>query len=140
MEQELRKIRYILQAILMLFALFVGYSMARASECPKPVQVIKQGQVANCDGFLFSDKAEVEAAEARDDVKYFNKLVPKLEQRVKLEQDRSDILEKRLTLYINQAEALARHKAKSETRVFWERLGFFVAGSLVMYGAYQVAR
>ena len=140
MEQNLNYIQWLLIFISFQLAFLIGQVLAHAGECSKPVQVISNGEIANCSGFLFSDEAEKVAATAKKDVDFFNILVPKLEERLKLEQERSDILEKRLNLYINQAEILAEDKVKSETRKFWERLGLFSLGIITMYGAYQVAR
>ena len=127
----------IMLTVLITFLCFTKIS--NAAECSKEVQVIEEGQTANCSGFLFSDSAEKKAAEAKNDVIYFNKLVPRLEQKINKESERNAILEKRLDLYIRQSEVLAKDKVKSDNRKFWERVGMFMLGSLIMYGAVEVA-
>ncbi len=118
---------------------FIVMNEANAAECVKPVQVIQEGEAAPCKGFLFSNEAEKRAADARDDVAYYEKLVPSLEKKIDLESKRTQILEKRLDLYIDQSERLAKQNAKMEDRAFWKNLGMFFLGGLAMYGAYEVA-
>jgi hypothetical protein len=122
---------------LLLFTAIVESS--NASECAKPVQVIKVGEVANCSGFLFSDKAEKDAATARDNVEYYKTYSSALEQKVTLELDRNKILEKRLDLYIDQTNKLTEKSAQLENNNFYKNVGLFFLGGLAMYAAYNVA-
>lgn len=109
------------------------------ADCPKDVQVIKSGAVANCDGFLFSDAAEKRAAEARDDVEHFNKLVPKLEQKIVKEEERNTVLEKRLDLYIKQSDVLAKELAQRNNNEFIKNVGLVVLGAIVMRYSYDLS-
>lgn len=104
------------------------------------VHPISKGDLVECDGFFFTDKAEREAAKARDDAKYYKQLVPSLEERLALEQKRGQILEKRLNLYLDLSSELAEDRIKSENMKFWERAGMFILGAAVMYGAVDLAR
>lgn len=131
--------KLIIELLVFISLLAAPFTCARAVECSTSVQVIKEGEPAPCSGFLFSDEAEKRAAEARDDVKYYGKLVPKLEKKIELEIQRNGILENRLDLYMDQTETLAKRNAKIEDRSFWKHVGFFFLGGLAMYGAYEVA-
>ena len=104
------------------------------------VKQIDSGEKAPCDGFFFSNNAERDASEAREDVKYFNKLVPKLEERILKEQTVNTILEKRLGLYIKQSNILALDRVKSDNRVFLERMGMFILGMGAVYVGNRVTR
>ena len=117
----------------------LSFSQVVYASCPKPVQLIEKDEKANCSGFLFSDEAEKRAAKARDDAKFYELLVPTLEERINKGIEREKILEQRLDLYIKQSEVLANDRAKSERRKFWERIGLFALGALAMYGAVELA-
>lgn len=127
--------------VVMFFLLlfFAIVETSNASECQKPVQVIKAGEVANCDGFLFSDKAEKDAATARDNVEYYRSYSAALEAKVDLELNRNKILEKRLDLYIDQTNKLTEKSARQENDNFYKNVGLFFLGGLAMYAAYNVA-
>jgi hypothetical protein len=95
------------------------------------VQPIKAGEVAACDGFLFSDAAEKKAAEARDDAEYYKKLSTKLEERSVLEEQQSQVLNQRLQLYITEANALGKTLADKNTNESLYRFAYFALGVLV---------
>jgi len=113
-----------------------------AAPCAKHVKVtiLKQGQKAPCDGFFFSDAAEYQAAEAREDVKYYKLLLPKLEDRITAGLNRETLLDERLKLYMTRSNVLATQKVRSDSRKFWERIGYFVLGIGVMYGGFKTAQ
>lgn len=124
----------------LLSLLFVHISVPSYAQvkCKKKVQVIDAGDKAPCDGFLFSDSAELEARDAIEDNKYYLVLIPKLEKRIELGTKREEILEKRLDLYIKQSQTLAEQKVRSDNRKTWERIGFFFLGALAVYGGAKV--
>lgn len=115
-------------SVLIVFSMF-NYSLA--SDCPEKVQVIEKGQEANCDGFLFSDEAEKEAAEARDDVKYYKKLTTKLEKRIEIGNKSEDIVLKRLETYKTISDELAKEKARNENLELIKNTVYFSFGALV---------
>lgn len=107
-----------------------------AIACPNKVSPIKKGEVAKCDGFIFTNEAEKEAAEYRDDYKYYKSLYEKYKDRSIKQSESEQILEKRLKLYMDQSEKLAKYSTDSDL----QKAIYFGLGFLVMYGAYQVAR
>lgn len=87
------------------------------STCSKPVSPIKQGDVATCDGFIFSKEAENEAYKA-------TKLVPLLEEENK-------ILEKRINLYIKSNDELLKYVDRKESTETLIRGLYFISGVLI---------
>jgi hypothetical protein len=78
------------------------------ADCSQPVQVIKEGEAAQCSGFLFSPDAEKEAATARDNAEYYTKLADAYQARAKVSQDENQILEQRLKLYMDSTANLSK--------------------------------
>lgn len=92
------------------------HNLAYGTACAQNVQAIKEGQVANCEGYLFSPAAESEAYKAT--------------QLVDLYKDQNQILEERLKLYINESTQLAKEKARKDTTEDLIRIGYFLGGIL----------
>lgn len=106
-----------------LLALTLSVSVS-AQECPKNVQPIKAGEVANCNGFLFSPSAESDA--------WYNKeLSQKLQKKTELQEQETKILEERLQLYMKQSDVLAKDAAKRDNLDTLYKLGYFALGALV---------
>jgi len=127
--------------IKIILTIMLSTSMAFA-ECPKNVQVIKKGQAANCDGFLFSPETEKKASEAIDDAKYYKDLNLRLQNRKELTDKEIEVLDKRLQLYVEQCETLAERLNKRENQNKWERVLWFTLGiavtGLAVHGASQL--
>lgn len=85
--------------------------------CRENVQPIKEGQVANCEGFLFSPQAESDAFKAKETSD--------------LQKSENEILEQRLKLYMDENNTLAQNQAKHDSNESYIRLGYFVLGILV---------
>lgn len=121
--------------LILIFVLFANNALA----CSEDVQIIEKGQTANCTGFLFSPIAAKKADEAADDRDYYKKLSEKLEQRQKLQDERSKVLDKRLQLYMEQSHILSEKLTERENRSEWEKVLYFSLGVVVtgvaVYGA-----
>jgi hypothetical protein len=91
------------------------------AECPQNVQKVKNGTVANCDGWLVSEPTMQEMARNADVVETQKKLVQSMEHLRKLDLDEIEHYKKRST------EA---HKAlsQSEKQRFWVGVGAFALG------------
>lgn len=130
----------ITKLILISFLILPNYSFAE--ECKDPVQVIRSGEKANCDGFLFSDEAEKQAAKARDDAKYYKDLSELLHKRSELTNEEIRILDERLNLYMNTSNELAKEVNRKERQDFWQKTIYFSLGvlatGLAVYGASQL--
>lgn len=88
-----------------------------ATNCPKPVQPISEGQTANCSGYLFSPEAESKAYKAVELSDLYKK--------------ENEILEKRLELYVRQSDVLAKQVARTENTESLYRLGYFALGVII---------
>lgn len=88
-----------------------------AMECISKVQAIKEGQSAQCTGYLFSPEAESSAWKAT--------------RISELQKEENEILEKRLNLYVQQSDALAKQLAKKETMEGLVRIGYFILGTVI---------
>lgn len=100
------------------------------AEC-SDVSPIKKGDVAACDGFLFSKDAERQAEEYRSDSQYYKSLSEKYAQKAELEASQNTILEKRLNLYITSINDLSKEVAKRDNSESLYRTVYFVLGVLV---------
>lgn len=113
--------------------------IAWANKCPEDIQVLEKGQVANCDGLLFSPEASKKADEAIEDVKYYKSLTDKLGSRIDYSNKETEILEKRLKLYIDQSNILADQMIKKENEDKWQKVIWFglgvIATGAAFYGA-----
>lgn len=126
--QQREQIVGIILMIKILVSVLLCANMSFAS-CPKPVQPIKKGSIANCDGFLFSDKTEKKASVAVEDSKYYKNLSDKLDLRVKASLDREDVVNKRLNLYIKQSETLAEKIERKERFEIIKNVLYFSLGA-----------
>lgn len=87
------------------------------ADCPQNVQPIKEGQVANCEGYLFSPGAESEAHKAKEIAD--------------LQRSENEILEQRLKLYMDTTSDLSKDIAKRDNNESYIRLFYFGLGVLV---------
>lgn len=112
---------------LLVFCIFFN-SIAFA--CPESVQPLKKGEVANCNGLLYSPEADDQAAKDHLDAKYYKEINLRLEKRKELTDKEIEILDKRLNLYVDQSQTLADQLAKKESTTKWERVLWFGLGVL----------
>lgn len=99
--------------------------------CPEDIQIIEKGTTANCTGFLFSPEAARQADEAADDRDFYKNLSDKLIERQKLSDERTEVLDKRLQLYIEQSEILSQQLVERENRSEWQKVLYFSLGVVV---------
>lgn len=92
------------------------------------VTPIKKGDVAPYDGFVFDHDSENQADQARTDVDYYKRLSDKLQEKITLEDNQSQILEKRLQLYITESDALIKDRNSTESTERLYLLGAFALG------------
>lgn len=121
------------------FIAFCIFFNSIAFACPESVQPLKKGEVANCDGLLYSPGADDQAAKDHLDAKYYKEINLRLEKRKELTDKEIEILDKRLNLYVNQSEVLADQLARKESANKWERIIWFglgvVATGIAVHGA-----
>lgn len=112
------------------------------AQCPKNVQPIKEGQTANCTGFLFSPETEKKANDAVEDAKYYKELTDRLIKRKELTDKEINILDKRLELYIKQSEITAKELNRKRNEDKWQKVIWFglgvLATGLAVHGAGQL--
>ncbi len=125
------------QAAKLILALIFTVSTTVHADCSVNVQPIKKGDVATCDGFLFSDSAEKSAAQSRDDATYYKSLSDKLQQKSDLQDQQSKILDQRIKLYADESNQLAQElSGKSNTegiyRLLYFGLGVLVTGAIAV--------
>ena len=106
-------------------------SQTALADCPKDVQIIKAGDKANCDGFLFSKEAEQQAEQDRDDLSFYKIIYAAQTHKVDSLVDENNVLQKRLDLYIQESKTLSQEKARSETTETFIRIGYFTLGVFV---------
>lgn len=119
------------QASKIILSVVFAFSGATYADCPNNVQPIKKGEVAVCDGFLFSDGAEKTASQARDDADYYKKLSDKLQEKSDLEDKQSQILNDRLKLYIDESKALSKTVAQKDNTESLYRFVYFALGVVI---------
>jgi hypothetical protein len=85
--------------------------------CTHPVQPIKEGQQAQCNGYLFSPETEEAAYKAT--------------RIVELQEKENKILEERLQLYKSQSESLAKDLGKKKSSEEFIRIGYFAFGAII---------
>jgi hypothetical protein len=88
-----------------------------AADCLTPVQPIKEGQIASCDGYLFSPSAESQAYKAT--------------RIAELQEKENKILEERLKNYQQQSAELAKQLGKKESTEDLVRIGYFTLGAIL---------
>lgn len=98
--------------------------------CAK-VTEIKKGEAAPCDGFYFPDWAEKEAAESRDDAEYLKKVNDELTRKSQAQAAESEILERRLNLYMQQSDVLSKDVARRDNTESLYRVLYFGLGALL---------
>lgn len=112
------------------------------ANCPEDIQVLSKGEVANCDGLLFSPNASRKADEAIQDAKYYKLLSDRLYQRQDLTQKEINILDERLRLYMDQSQTLAKELTYKENEDKWQKFMYFglgvLATGIAVYGASQL--
>lgn len=124
-----------------LLSFCIFFSSVSYADCPQKVQVIDKGQVASCDGYLFSDEAEKEASKAKRDAEFYKSVNDLLTRKTQLQTKENDILERRLNLYMNQSNVLAQEVAKRDNTDSLYRMGYFILGVVVTgYIAANVSR
>lgn len=122
-----------------IFSIIFLFSQLTFAQCPDDIQEINKGQVANCDGLLFSPEASQEALDNKNDLEYYKKVSDKLLKRKDLTDKEIGILDKRLQIYIEQSRILAEEVHKKEKEDKWQKfiyfgLGVFATG-IAVYGA-----
>lgn len=123
-----------------LIVLILGLFQTSWANCPEDIQVISKGDIANCDGLLFSPEASKKADQAIQDSKYYKGLSDKLEERKTLADKENDILSKRLQLYVDQSQTLATQVTDDKyQKMIYFGLGVLATG-LATYAAVQLTR
>lgn len=124
--------------VLLVFFLMFNQTVF-AADCKDAVKLIKEGEKAECTGFLFSPDAEKKASQAHDDVKYYKDLSELLRKRNQLTNEEIKVLDERLKLYQDQSHLLAEQLNKKEREDFWQKTIYFgmgiLATSIAVYGA-----
>lgn len=92
------------------------------------VEPIKKGAPAPYDGFVFDAPSEAEASQAVTDADFYKHLSDKQAEKITLQDNESQILEKRLQLYINESNVLAKDRASTESTEKLYLLGAFALG------------
>jgi len=128
----------------LLIVLIFTLSQTTWANCPEDVQVLNKGQVANCDGLLFSPDASQKVDETQQDAEYYKQLSDQLYKRRDLSIKETDNLDKRLKLYMDQSTLLAQQLHKKEKEDKWQKIIYFGLGvfatGVAVYGASQLAR
>lgn len=135
--------RNLLKTILIL-ELLTPIQSGAATQCPDDIQVLNKGQVANCDGLLFSPEASKKVDENQEDLKHYKTLSEKLQVRQDYMNKENEILDKRLKLYVDQSNGLAERLISQENRSGWEKAFYFGLGVIVtgvaVHGAAQLSK
>lgn len=108
--------------------------------CPDDVQVINKGQVANCDGLLFSPEASKKVDETQQDAEYYKSLSAKLQVRHDYMLKEQEILDRRLKLYVDQSQTLATELVHKENQDKWQKVVYFGLGVLATGIAFEAAK
>lgn len=95
------------------------------------VAPIKKGVAAPCDGFYFNKDAEHDAEQYRDDAIFYKSYSDKINEKVKLESDENDVLQKRVNLYLQESKTLADEVSKRDNNEGLYRFGYFLLGIVV---------
>lgn len=123
------------------FCIFFN-SFAFAADCRDAVQLIEEGQKAQCTGFLFSPDAEKQASQDSDDLKYYKEINLKLLERKELVEQDYTIMENRMLMYQDQSIIFAERLTKIENNDKWNNVIWFglgiLATSLAVFGASQL--
>lgn len=95
------------------------------------VKPVKKGDAAPCDGFYFNKDAEHQAEGYRDDATFYKSYSDKLNEKIKLEADENDVLQKRVNLYLQESQTLAQEVSKRDNNEGLYRFGYFLLGIVV---------
>jgi hypothetical protein len=129
---------------ILLVCLFGIFQTAHADSCDKAVVLLKKGEPAPCEGFLFSPDAEKKASQAVDDAKYYKDLSELLHSRNDLLQKQLAINDERLMLYMKTTEELAQEVVRKQHEDFWQKAAYFGLGiavtGLSIYAAAQAIK
>ena len=127
-----------------ILAIILTFSQVSHANCPEDIQVIEQGQVANCDGLLFSPEAAKKVDENQQDAKYYKELSGQLYESRNLYIEQVDTMDKRLKLYMDQSHTLAQEVTRKENEDKWQKFLYFGLGVLAtgvaIYGASELSR
>lgn len=120
------------------------FSQLTFAACPEDIQVINKGDIANCSGLLFSPEASKKVDENQQDAEYYKKLNDQLYKRRDLSIKEVETLDKRLKLYMDQSETLARQLYKKEKEDKWQKVIYFslgvIATGIAVKGAAEIYR
>lgn len=101
------------------------------ADCPQKVTPIEKGEVAICEGFLFSDQAEKEASKAKRDAEFHKSVNELLTRKADLQAKEINILERRLNLYVQQSDVLAKNLAQRDNTDSLYKMGYFIVGAVI---------
>lgn len=104
---------------------------ALSDGCPAPVQKIEKGAPASCSGYLFSPEKESELYRINEQNKIYKELVPKLEEK-------NNLTEQRLKLYQDYSHDLEKDLHDQQFKSDAMKVVYFLSGALLMYGTYKV--
>lgn len=108
------------------------------------ISYLKKGEVAPFDGVLFSKEKELQLRQLKYD-KDATQTQNKIMQQIIDQQEKEiNIQSKRIEVYQNQANVLAKDITDYKTNRFWQNTVYFIAGvaitGLVTYGVLQTTR
>lgn len=113
-------------------------------KCPEDVQVLEKGQIANCDGLLFSPDASKKADQAIQDSKYYKDLSDLLIKRQDYTTKEINVLDQRLKLYMDQSYILSKELTYKENEDKWQKVIYFglgvLATGIAIYGTSELVR
>ena len=125
-----------------LLAFIFAFTSTGWATCPDDYMVMAKGDVAQCDGVLFSPDATKRADEAQQDIKYYRLMNDRLELRSQFQEKEIAILDKRLALYVQQSDVLAKEVVRKEGEDKWQKIIYFglgvLATGIAVYGAAQL--
>lgn len=114
-----------------ILAIIFTFTSTTWANCPDDYMVMAKGDVAQCDGVLFSPDATKRADEAVQDVNYYKLMNEKLSFRNELQMKEIDILGKRLSLYVEQSDVLAKEVVRKESEDKWQKIIYFGLGVII---------
>lgn len=126
--------------------LIVGYfdlsTRAMAGECPKPVTLLNQGEVAPCTGFLFSREKEKELRLLDEDYKLLQERSSITDKQIQLYKQNEDVLNsvidkerQKSKLWEDQAEKYTQKYIEEQNNRSNRDWLFFAGGVLLTLGA-----
>ena len=128
--------------IILIFQIVICNNFVMASDCREPITLIEKGTPTPCTGFLYSPYADAQAEADHRDLKYYKLINERLTERQELMQKQSQILDKRLKLYMDQSHSLSQELQQKESRSEWSKIGWFFLGigltGVAVYGAGQL--